>query len=314
MPRVLSETVDLDDGALWSAARRMDEGTGTVWAADSTGGWHGGAELVRRVTTTTEAVAARDWFTGRCRRVRVMPYLDGIPCSIHGIVVGDRVVTLRPVELLVLGSPDGRFVYTGCATGWDPLPDDRRQLRDIANAVGRRLAVEVGFRGAFTVDGVMTARGFRPTELNPRPGAGLGVLAHRLDLPVALLLDAIVHDPGLDWRVEELEAIWVAHADAHRAGVTARIASPGLPTVEERSLVHVDGVVRPAAVGELPDLRLSISGAEGRGGSLVRARICLDRLPAGESAARLVAAFWAYVDGRYGLGLGPLRPAADRRA
>ena len=38
-------------------AHRLDRGAGTVWAADATEGWHGGAELVRWVRTRDEVDA-----------------------------------------------------------------------------------------------------------------------------------------------------------------------------------------------------------------------------------------------------------------
>ena len=75
-----------------------------------------------------------------------MPFLEGIPCSIHGVV----------------------------------FHPDRR--------VGAGLRERVGYRGAFTVDGVLAAQGFLPTELNPRLGAGLSTMTRDLPgLPVGLL-------------------------------------------------------------------------------------------------------------------------------
>ena len=49
-------------------------------------------------------------------------------------------------------------------------------MREAARRVGAVLRDEVAYRGAFTLDGVATVDGFRPTELNPRFGAGLGVI------------------------------------------------------------------------------------------------------------------------------------------
>jgi hypothetical protein len=61
-------------------------------------------------------------------------------------------------------------------------------MRSIARAAGAGLRAEVGFRGPFTVDGVVNGDRFQPTELNPRMGAGLNVIARGLpDLPVQLL-------------------------------------------------------------------------------------------------------------------------------
>ena len=75
------------------------------------------AELRRAVTAELRT---------SCDRVRIMPFLEGIATSVHGIVLPDGVVALRPVELVTLRRPGHRLVYSGCATFWDP-PDDVRE-------------------------------------------------------------------------------------------------------------------------------------------------------------------------------------------
>jgi hypothetical protein len=58
---------------------------------------------VRWVGTDEQARAAAE-FLGEHRddRLWVMPFLDGVSCSIHGFVLPGGVAALRPVELLVL--------------------------------------------------------------------------------------------------------------------------------------------------------------------------------------------------------------------
>ena len=122
-----------------------------------------------------------------------MPFLDGIATSIHGIVLPDGVVALRPVEMVTLRRGH-ELRYAGCATFWDP-PDAirERDARAPHGASANVLRDEVDFRGAFTLDGVATVDGFRPTELNPRFGAGLGVITRGLgDTPLHLVLDLVV--------------------------------------------------------------------------------------------------------------------------
>ncbi len=63
--------------------------------------------------------------------------------------------------------------YAGCATFFDPSVTIRHEMQSAARRVDELLRAEVGFRGAFTIDGVATAQGFLPAELNPRNGAGL---------------------------------------------------------------------------------------------------------------------------------------------
>lgn len=311
VPRVPSEVVAADPAALLAASRRLDRGAGVVWAADSTTGWHGGAAGVRHVTGAASAAAATEELASLARRVRVMPFLEGIPCSIHGVVHDHGVLGLRPVEMLVFQDGAGSFRYTGYATFWDPPDDDRRQLRDIAAAVGRRLAVEVGFRGPFTVDGVLTAQGFRPTELNPRAGAGLGALTHGLAFPMALLLELVASGEPTDWLAPDLEERWVAHADAHRAlRSTLLIDAPVEPVTAAGHVRDRDGV-RPVAVGEAAELVLTVgTGALGSFAQSTHG----PALAAGPSPAATVAELWNRFGRLLGVDGGPLRAATDRRA
>ena len=183
-------------------------------------------------TASTEAARARFWVADDesadraeqalapiCDRVRVMPFLDGVPCSVHGIVLPDGVVALRPVEMVVLRSGT-RFVYAGCATFWDPPSIVREQMRGIVRRVGARLAAEVGFRGTFTVDGVVTGDGFWPTELNPRFGAGIMTIARASGLPILMLNNLIVGGKALGRSAAEIEAELLLAADEHRGGGT----------------------------------------------------------------------------------------------
>jgi hypothetical protein len=145
-----------------------------VWAGDARDGVNGGADFVRLVRTPEQARAAADFFAVRCDRVRVSSWLDGVPCSVHGLVLPDGVVVLRPLELAtLLDERRGRFVYAGMGTGWDPPDADVEEMRALARAVGGHLQAEHGYRGAFGLDGVLTASGFRVTELNPRFSGGM---------------------------------------------------------------------------------------------------------------------------------------------
>jgi hypothetical protein len=148
-----SAIVALEDAE--AAAAVLDRGDGTVWAADARDGFHGGAAQTYWVADDESRENAVAGLRPVCDRVRVMPFLDGIPCSIHGIVLPDGVAVLRPVEMVTLRH-ERRFVYAGCATYWDPPGHVREQMRSIARSVGSRLAADVGFRGTFTVDGVVT--------------------------------------------------------------------------------------------------------------------------------------------------------------
>ena len=281
--RARSAVVDADSVAeVWDD---IDRGGGVVLAVDATHGWTGGAEGTRPVRLRTELT---DRWAGR--RVRVTPFLEGVPCSVHGIVFADHVAVFRPVELIVLRRSDG-FFYAGCSSIWDPPDIAREQMRGVARCAGGRLRAEVDYRGAFTVDGVLTEDGFLPTELNPRNGAGLTTMSRALDLPLQLLLDTLVGGIELEWRPHELEAGLLDHFDADRAGGTWKMVRQALASQE---LVHGDdrGIVGPAVAGSF-------------------IRMPMER-PAGTFLAPHAAAFWQWADGELGLGIGQLTTAQER--
>jgi len=239
VPRAPYSIVPARLDALVDAAKPLDWGAGTMWAGDNREGWHGGATYLRWVRSPGDAALAAEFFEVHCDRVRIMPFLEGIPCSIHGIVFADAVIALRPCEMLVFRTPnDTRLTYAKAATFWDPHPDDRQAMRDIAKRVGSHLQQTLGFRGAFTVDGIMSRDGFLPTELNPRYGAALGTLASGVsELPLYLLNAMIVEGESLDFRPQDLEDLLVDAADAHRRGST--FIGVDAPIDEERSSILV---------------------------------------------------------------------------
>jgi hypothetical protein len=303
---------------LAKAASHVDAGDGTVWSGDSREGFNGGAEYVRWVRTAADAAAAAAFFRAHCHTVRVMPFLEGIPCSIHGIVFEAHIAALRPVEMVTLrrppDHPEGAFFYAGCSTFFDPPIAIRDAMREIARTTGALLRTEVDFSGAFTIDGVVTARGFLPTELNPRSGAGLNVMLRALpDLPLQLLLDALVGGVDLDYDSLELERDLVVAADATRSGGTWRaFPDPRSKAIDERRLDY-DGASWHRLTGDDGggdaecDAVVAVGG--GPSGTFVRAVFDRDRTPVGESVAARAADFWRYADSELGTGIGPLTSA-----
>ncbi|MEX1037342.1 MAG: ATP-grasp domain-containing protein [Acidimicrobiia bacterium] len=162
---------------------------GTVWVADNSQGWHGGGEYVKWVADREHHENAVRWFSEHAQRVRVMPFLDGLPCSIHGWVTRSGVAVFLPVEILILRRRDrSGFVYAGVSTVWTADDGVTAEMRSIAQRVGEYLSESDGYRGPFGVDGVLTTEGFRPTELNPRMSAGAGVQLDSVDLPLGLVM------------------------------------------------------------------------------------------------------------------------------
>jgi hypothetical protein len=306
-------------GALRQAARRLDAGLGTVWSGDASEGLNGGGVYVRWVRPGDREAAdeAASFFSLHCRRARVMPFLEGVPCSIHGLVFRDGVAVFRPVELITLRRPQrpgaetrpsGPLCYAGTATFWDPAPDDRDEMRAVARRVGEGLRGRIGFRGAFTVDGVMTADGFRPTELNPRAGAGLGPIAAALpELPLQLLHVAARDDADLDARPAELERLVVEAADRSRQGAAYTAMETRFTEITTHRVVY-DGTTCRVADDEAPADATVTLGPSNIGG-FVRIAPAADRTPTGPSIAPLAVAGFALTDVLWGTGIGPLAAA-----
>ncbi len=307
------EIVTVNKDSLLAAAKRIDKGAGTVWSGDARDGWHGGAEGTRWIQNKADEDEALAYFSTRCDKVRVMPFLEGIPCSIHGVVFSDYSVVLRPVEMVVLrrSVPDHLF-YAGTATFWDPRPDDREYMRDIAKQVGDTLRETVNYRGAFTLDGVMTKDGFRPTELNPRSGAGMRSLMQGLpELPIQLIADALTAGYELDYRPEQLEKLILQTGDRTRGGGTWRAIPDKITAVDNKPLALKDGHWHWAAEGEPADGNIVV--AVSPSGSFIRLGLDSERTPKGPSVAPLACAFWQFVDQEMKGQIGPLEAAKPVR-
>lgn len=307
--RAPSQIVEVAGAA--ATAEQIDVGAGTVWVADNATGWHGGGDYTRWVLPGGRA-AATEWFGRRAGLVRVMPFLDGIPCSIHGYVTEDAVAAFRPVEMVVLRRP-GRpeFQYGGFTTFWDPPDPDREVMRAAARSTGEVLRRRVGYRGPFSIDGVLTADGFRPTELNPRLSAGLLLLGSVVDgLPLGPLTRAFV-DGQVDIDAGWLESLIVPQADRVRAGGMG-LAVAGVRGVEDQVDVVFDGGrVRAAAGAETRDASVTIGPTSA--GLYVRMRADSERVPHGPSFAKRAVAAAAFVEKRLGIEIGPLSAAPELR-
>lgn len=302
--RVPCEVVAVEDAP--AAAARIDEGAGTVWAGDSKEGFNGGASYTRWIRNESARDEALEFFGAHCDRVRVMPFLAGVPCSIHGIVVpgDDHVITLRPMEMVVLHQDDA-FVYCGAACAWRPEDAVRDEMREVARRVGRHLREAHGYRGAFTVDGVVGAEGFRPTELNPRFGAAMHYF-NSPDLPLEMLVNRMIEGDALDYRAEALEAELLRRSEEPRScghGVTVESAAED----RELALVCQDPGWRLADEGEDPHATV-IMGPWGEGGFL-RVFFPAAHVPMGPAVAPRLAQVLRFVDGLWSVGLGGVTAA-----
>lgn len=313
VPTAPHRIVPVDAAALAAASEELASDLGAVWAGDARDGFNGGGNYVRWILDGHDRSSARGFFLPRCDRVRVMPFLEGVPCSLHGFVLPDRTAVLRPVEVATLRHVERRRLeYGGLSSWWDPAPADREQMRDVARRVGEQLRTAYSYRGAFGVDGVLTADGFRPTELNPRMPGGLNVVGG-IDLRLLSLLQLNLLagiDTGLS--VADVESI-VPLLDAHREG---------------RPLVVREGLT----LGDPDDFPVTVTvSADGTGGRIERAesdtgnRLVLSDSPVGLLAqlhpctalvpgARLApvnVALMDFLDREYDTGFGHLTAAMD---
>ena len=312
--RAPSRVVPADHGALKASASVLDRGSGTVWAADAREGLNGGGLGLRWVRPGDDGRASFESLSRIADRVRVMPFLEGIPASIHGVVFPDTVAVFRPVEMVVLRPLTGdRLLYAGCATAFDPSPADRAAMRDFAFRVGTTLRQTVGYRGPFGVDGILTEDGFRPTELNPRAGAGLRPLSAGLaGLPLSALFLAIAAGETLEYRPELLKRAVVESSDAHRTCAGWSVTPTEFTESDTLDVVRDSNEYREARNGEEPDATFQFG--PGAVGGFLRFSVRPERIVPGPSAAPEVARAFRFADRRLGTDFGELTAAREVRS
>jgi hypothetical protein len=301
--------VPVEETALVEATAAVAGPLGAVWTGDTRDGFHGAGNYVRWVSDDADRAVAQSFFALHCDRVRVMPFLDGVPCSIHGFVLPDGTAVLRPVEIVVLRKvATHEFVYGGLSSFWDPPEADRAEMRAIARRVGTWLQAEHHYRGAFGIDGVLTADGFRPTEMNTRLPAGAVRLAD-LDRELFELLQ--IHlVAGLDTgvTVADLEAL-IPLMDAERSGRPVAIGQGvSLGTSDEYDL-HWDGTTLTRAAENTGN---TLVIADTPSGFFSKISPCAALGP-GDRLAPVNAALLAYLDREYDAGFGPVEAAPDLR-
>jgi hypothetical protein len=299
--------VPVTGNAMRNAAAELDQGDGVVISGDERSGPHGGALLVRWVVgEPSERVINQ--FSRYCDRVRIMPFLEGIPCSIGGFVLADRVVVLRPCELLTLRTERG-FLYCGVSTWWDPASDTRSQMREVARRVGVLIREELGYRGAFTIDGIGTAEGFVPTELNARVGQSHMISGVPAIPPI--LFDAfLLAEQG--WVAPEgLEAGLLGAADGVRRDEVRALFDRACPRPRVLHMRFADG--GPVVCGA-DRAHVEVNWAPWRCGSVVRVRLNPGVVLAGTALGPSVAGLMATASTIWGLGLGRVSSARELRA
>ena len=265
-----------------AASAQLESQLGSVWAGDNKEGWHGGGEYVRWVRDANDMADALGWFSDHADRVRVMPFLDGLPCSIHGIITGNGVAVFNPVELIILRHIDqGALYYAQGANFWNPPDAVRDEMRGAARSVGGLLADRYGYLGAFGIDGICTSDGFRPTELNPRISLGHAVHALAAEIPIGdIERGVIAGDLTID--AVDLEKTMLDAARTERRG-GAMFHLDGSYPAAKTGFRFVDATAIAVDVEEPNDGTMELG--EAAFGSAIFARFDGDATPIGQSVA-----------------------------
>src|SRR6266702_3233156 len=238
-----SEVVPATGEAMLAAARRMDQGLGTVWSGDTREGVNGGAVYVRWVRDEWDAAEAVAFFTIHCDRARVVPFIEGVPCSIHGLVLADGVAVRRPVEMITLrrrSDGDGRRARGPAAVAAQSGGGRGRAARhQVGGARGRR----AGSRGPAPLRRRLDGH---PPGARHQPAAAGRVQPRRLPLHGpwrAACRDAVV-------RAVERRRLPAAGAGPrpHPGGSAGRPAGRRRLRARRRAPGHLDRphVIRPA--------------------------------------------------------------------
>jgi len=312
--RAPSAIVAADLDALKAASAHLDQGMGTIWVGDNREGWHGGATKLRWVREPSHAVLAHRFLSKQCDRIRVMPFIDGIPCSIHAFVVGDEILSVRPCEMLVFRRPASSILhYAGAATTWVPSQTQSNQMHDAVTRVGRVIHKKVGYQGTFTLDGICNADGFFPTEINPRFGGALGRMSSSLpELPVYHLHNAIAAGTPLDLRLPELVELIVDAAETNPVSKAMYILE-GVsdPEPEKVFIALQNGQWKVTA--EEAESHGSMQLGPSNAGSIILVQIDPKTIPKGHSAAPSLTKALMLAGRHWGVEMEPLLPAPDLR-
>jgi hypothetical protein len=250
--------------------------------ADNRDGWHGAGEYARWVRDPEDVQPATDWFEQHADTVRVMPFLDGTPCSIHAFVTSDGVAVFNPVELLIYRRTDRpAFFYAGGANFWTPPDAIRSEMRAAAHTIGVLLDRQMGYRGGFGIDGICTADGFRPTELNPRLSLGHRVHTRSANFPLGGVERMLIEgDIAID--ASDLEDTILGSAVKKHGGAMFPL-DEDVPA--HRTGYVINGNTASAVDADGPNDGVMMTGPAAFG-SMLMIRFEPERTPVGPSLAR----------------------------
>jgi hypothetical protein len=235
-------------------------------------------------------------------RVRVMPRLAGMPCRLHGLVSGDSTVVFPPLELLVAHQvPSGLYLPLGACPVDEP---QRAALIAITRHLGSGLGQYLAYRGGFSVDGILTSDGFRPTDFNGRVTSALEHVPPRQR--VAVHASAVLARAGLAGLPAQTLAEHVNRAFHGLDELLLRAPLSSTATETGRVVVRWSDTALVTATDGHSHGELQV-GAGSRG-TILTARLRRTSLPAALSYQSVAIAVFGAADRLLGTGFGQLEP------
>ena len=167
---------------LLQACAEVDLGYGVMCFGDRRLPLQEALESARIVHGPAGAMRASEWLHLTSERALVQAIVPGTPVATSGMVIGDYVLALRPVEEgLVFDGHSGELGHAACST-LTLAGQDEVTLRGAVQRVGTVLREHHSFQGAFSVGGWLRRGAFTPSRLVTRTtrthrhaiGAGVG--------------------------------------------------------------------------------------------------------------------------------------------
>ena len=305
------EIVPTDRDALAAATARLAGPLGAVWSGDTREGFNGGGDYVRWVRDDADRAEGAGLLPAALRpRAR-----DAVPRRralldprARAARRDGRLPACRDRDPARRGRAEPSRTAACRRSGTRPQAD-REEMRAAARRVGEHLRATYGYRGAFGIDGVLTADGFRPTELNARGSAGFTQVTDLDRKLFTLLQDALVlgEDPGV--RVADVEAL-LPLIEAERSGRPVALAKDAIAGDVTEALTWDGERFEIAPPGRESDDVLVMAGTPS--GLFAKVQPCAALGP-GVRLSKVNLALYDLLRREFDLDLGDLSAAPDLR-
>jgi hypothetical protein len=294
----------LDDASQLSVdGARVDRGAGVVCSRQPVGAGPtaGGDGLFWWRGQKAPAIPPSS--RSRRDRFRVMPLLDGTPIRLHGFVLDQEVVGFPPMELVTLMRPTtGTFFCAGAVQSLQNVTD----LLATTQRLGAALREGLCYRGAFAIDGNLTAEGFRPTDFNARLTSAIE--AAPADLRVGLQLSNLLAREGRPLRPDTVARLATATFAPRETYTLYGSATEADDRASHTMTVRWSGRQLVAADAKVNDGKLTLSRSAR--GWLLRADLAADRVGSDGLVGTAAPAIFALSDRVFGTNFGVLQPQA----